>query len=95
MPFSIISSYISFDEELELKDYIDKDLCDQNLGTKYKLFGINIREGTTKNFGHCYSYVKVNEEWICYNDCDAHKEKPSFTLNSVVGLYYIIENIFK
>ena len=91
----LISSYISFDEELELKEYIDKDLCDQNLGTKYKIFGINIREGNTKNFGHCYSYVKVNKEWICYNDSAVKKEKPSFTLNSVVGLYYIHESILK
>lgn len=91
----LISSFISFDEELELKEYIDKDLCDQNLGTKYYIFGINIREGNTKNFGHCYSYVKVNKEWICYNDSTVKKEKPSFTLNSVVGLYYIHESILK
>ena len=88
---ALISHNVSFDEELELKNYIDKDLCNISSGTKFKLFGINIREGSTKNFGHCYSYVKVQDEWICYNDSSVHKETPRFTLNNVVGLYY--ENI--
>ena len=88
----LISSAISFYEELELKKYIDKDLYNINLGTRYKLFGINIRQGSTKYSGHCYSYVRVKNEWICYNDRDAHKENPNFTLNSVAGLYYIKDN---
>jgi ubiquitin C-terminal hydrolase len=89
----LISSSISFDEEIDLKDYIDKDLTNKNSGTRYKLYAINIREGYTTNFGHCYSYVKINNEWICFNDSYVHKEEPSFNLNTVAELYYIKDDI--
>ncbi len=85
----LISSSISFEEELDLKDYVEKDLFDKNVITKYELFAINIRQGFTKTSGHCYSYVKVKNEWICYNDTSAHPEKPNYTSNKVAGLYYI------
>ena len=90
---NLITSSILFEEELDLIDYVDNDLIDRNTGTKYKLFAINIRQGYTKTSGHCYSYVKVKNEWICYNDSDAHPEKPSFNLNKVAGLYYIKKNL--
>ena len=90
---NLITSSILFEEELDLNDYVDNDLIDRNTGTKYKLFAINIRQGYTKTSGHCYSYVKVKNEWICYNDSDAHPEKPSFNLNKVAGLYYIKKNL--
>jgi len=89
----LISSAISFDEKLDLKNYLETDLFNNNLETKYKLYTINIREGLTKTFGHCFSYVKVKNEWICYNDSFVHKKKPSFNLNSVAGLYYMNEDI--
>ena len=91
---NLITSSIRFEEELDLKDYVEKDLFDGNIGTKYKLFAINIRQGYTKTSGHCYSYVKVKNEWICYNDSDARPEKPSFNLNKVAGLYYIKKDIY-
>lgn len=89
----LISSSISFNEEIDVKNYVEKDLFDNNLGTKYKLYAINVRDGYTKSSGHCYSYVKVKNEWICYNDTSAHKENPSFNLNNVAGLYYINKDI--
>ena len=89
----LISSFISFEEELDLKDYIEKDLFDRNTVTQYRLFAINIREGFTKTSGHCYSYIKVNNEWINYNDSYVHPEKPSFNLNNVAGLYYLKKDI--
>ena len=89
----LISSKVTFDEELDLKNYIDKDLYGINLGTKYTLFAINIREGDTIYSGHCYSYVKVENSWVCYNDNVVYEKCPKYSLNSVVGLYYIKENI--
>ena len=88
----LISSFVSFDEQLDLKNYVEEDLYDINLGTRYKLFAINIREGSTKSSGHCYCYVKVGNDWICFNDSDSKIEQPIYCLNSVVGLYYIKEN---
>lgn len=89
----LISSCVSFEEKLELKNYIDKDLYNINLGTTYKLYGINIRQGSTKYSGHCYSFIKIGNDWFCFNDSYAHSENPKYCLNSVVGLYYIKENL--
>ena len=86
---TLISSTISFDNILELKNYIDDDLYDLKLGTTYELFAINIRQGITKSSGHCYSYVKVENDWICFNDSSTNYEKPRFSSSSVVGLYYV------
>ena len=92
---NLITSSVSFEEEIDLQNYIEKDLFDNNLGTKYKLYAINVRVGYTKSSGHCYSYVKVKNEWICFNDTSAYKSNPSFNLNSVAGLYYINKDISK
>jgi hypothetical protein len=89
----LVSFNVSFDDVLELKDYIDQDLYDIKLGTTFKLFGINIRQGSTIHSGHCYSYVKVDNDWICFNDSYAHYENPVYSLNTVVGLYYIKNNL--
>ena len=80
---NLITSSVSFEEEIDLQNYIEKDLFDNNLGTKYKLYAINVRVGYTKSSGHCYSYVKVKNEWICFNDTRGYKSNPSFNLNSV------------
>ena len=80
---NLITSSVSFEEEIDLQNYIEKDLFDNNLGTKYKLYAINVRVGYTKSSGHCYSYVKVKNEWICFNDTREYKSNPSFNLNSV------------
>jgi len=89
----LISSYVSFNEKLEMKNYIDKDLYNINFGTIYQLFAINIRQGSTVYSGHCYSYVKIENKWVCFNDTSAHYENPKYCLNSVVGLYYIKDNV--
>lgn len=85
----LISSFVSFYDKLDLNKYIDFDLYDTNLGTTYKLYAINLRYGNTKSSGHCYSYVKVNDIWFCYNDTSVLQENPKYDLDSVVGLYYI------
>ena len=89
----LISSTVSFDDALELRDYIDTDLYDIKLGTTFKLYAINIRQGSTIHSGHCYSYVKVDNDWICFNDSYAHHENPTYSLDTVVGLYYIKYNL--
>ena len=53
----------------------------------------NIRQGSTIHSGHCYSYVKVDNDWICFNDSYAHQENPTYSLDAVVGLYYVKNNL--
>ena len=90
---NIINSFVSFNDILEMRNYIDEDLYDIKLGTKYNLYSINIREGNEKSFGHCFSYVKVGKDWICFNDNHTNLEKPKFSLENVIGLYYIKNNL--
>ena len=90
---NLISSFIKFYDKLDLRNYIDQDLYNGKLGTSFRLFAINLREGCTKSSGHCYSFVKVENDWICYNDSEANKQIPSYSLNSVVGLYYFKDDL--
>ena len=54
---NLITSSVSFEEEIYLQKYIEKDLFDNNLGTKYKLYAIDVRVVYTKSSGNYYSYV--------------------------------------
>ena len=89
---SLTPPSVSFPDVLEMKNYVDNELYDLNFGTSYTLYAINIRAGYEKYSGHCYSYVKVDNDWICFNDNSTNYEKPYYILESVVGLYYIKEN---
>lgn len=58
---------VNIDEILNLNDYIDKDLCDNNL--VYHLYLILCHEGFI-NFGHYYNIIKLNEQnkWYKLDD---------------------------
>ena len=87
-------SKLIFEEILDLKDFLDPD-ASPNEDTTYKLYGINECYRGLFDFGHCYSFVKINNEWYKLDDNKkvAIKEKLEFNSNHVVGLYYIKENI--
>lgn len=70
-----------------MKNYIDEDLYDIELGTTSKLYAINIREGDTKDSGLCYCYVKIKNDWILFNDNYTNFKNPNYCLGTVVGLY--------
>ena len=62
-----INKIIEFEQTIDLKPFCDYDLFNGEINTKYKLFGISNHSGTI-NFGHYYSYTKVDDNWYEFND---------------------------
>lgn len=88
---SLNTSYLKYMETLDLKNYIDEDIIyDKN--TTYKLYAVNECSGIIKNFGHCYSYVKIKNRWFKFDDETVKQEWPNFNSKYVIGLYYIRDN---
>jgi len=83
---------ITFSDTLDVKKFIDNDLLKPK-NTEYKLYGINICEAHTKNYGHCYSFIKIDNNWYKFNDSVVKQEQPNFSSRYVVGLYYINNNL--
>ena len=77
---------IEFYDEIDLKNFIDNDL-ENNNNTKYKLFGISNHSGTL-DFGHYYSYTKVNDNWYEFNDSYVSKKNISYNSTNVYALFY-------
>ena len=62
-----INKIINFEELIDLKPFCDNDFFNGEINTKYRLFAISNHSGTI-NFGHYYSYTKVDENWYEFND---------------------------
>ena len=62
-----INKIIKFDEIIDLKPFCDNDFFNGEMNAKYKLFGISNHSGTI-NFGHYYSYTKIDDNWYEFND---------------------------
>lgn len=76
---------------IDFKKYLDNSI---NLReTKYELFAINLRYGTTRDFGHEICQVKRDGDWYEINDTEAYKRINEHNQNSY-GLFYrrIINN---
>ena len=82
------SNSLTFNETLDMKNYIDEEIM-KDSSANYKLFAINECSGYSKEYGHYYSYIKLNEEWFKFDDNNVGKKKPNFNSQFVVGLYYI------
>ena len=77
---------VSFNDEIDLSNFIDKDLVKQK-NTKYKLFGVSNHSGTL-DFGHYYSYTKVNNKWYEFNDSSVYQRSISYNSSNVYALFY-------
>ena len=74
-------------EILDMKDYIENPLnvdC-----TIYELFAINIRFGSTANFGHEICQVKRKGKWYQINDSYGYEIESPSNFDSSYGLFYI------
>ena len=73
-------------DTLNMKEYIDKSLkvdC-----TEYELFAVNIRFGSTANFGHEICQVKRNGKWYEINDSEGHEIFKLSNFDCSYGLFY-------
>ena len=74
------------DDILDLGPYIDPNL--KEVDTIYELFAINIRFGSTKNWGHEICQIKLDGGyWYEFNDNTTSLKKRDYN-NSSYGLYY-------
>ena len=74
------------DKILDMKQYIDKSINVDN--TLFELFAINIRFGSTANFGHEICQVKRNGKWYEINDSSGHEINELSYFDSSYGLFY-------
>ena len=81
--------YIEFPDILDLAEFIDNDL-EYNGETMYFLFGIINHVGTME-FGHYYSYIKINNnDWYEFNDDKVTKINTiDYNSSSVYSLFYL------
>ena len=86
LSFGKSNKSVEFYDEIDLKNFIDNDL-EINNNTKYKLFGISNHSGTL-NFGHYYSYTKVNNCWFEFNDSFVSSKNISYNSTNVYALFY-------
>ena len=86
LSFGKSNKSVEFYDEIDLKNFIDNDL-EINNNTKYKLFGISNHSGTL-NFGHYYSYTKVNNCWFEFNDAFVSSKNISYNSTNVYALFY-------
>ena len=82
---NINNSEIIPDEKINIKAYIDNSLHISD--TIYELFAINIRLGSTRDFGHEICQIKRNFEWYEINDTKSYKRTREYNKNSY-GLFY-------
>ena len=73
------------DESIDMGIFLDKSIHLSN--TRYELFAINIRYGSTRDFGHEICQIKRNLGWYEINDTKSYKRTEERNRNSY-GLFY-------
>ena len=69
-----------------MKNYIDLSINNGNF--EYELFAINIRFGSTANFGHEICQVKRGGKWYEINDRKGKEIKKISHFDSSYGIFY-------
>lgn len=88
------NSFIQFDDELNLEEFMDNDFGDYKESTNYSLYAINMSSGESKNSGHYYSYIKIKKEWYCFNDISVSKTTPHFKKEDDKGIFYESQEVY-
>jgi ubiquitin C-terminal hydrolase len=79
---------VKFNEILDINEFIDRD-CGYNEESLYSLFGVINHFGIV-NFGHYYSYIKVNnKDWYEFNDDSVKEIDCNFDTSKAYILFYI------
>ena len=88
----LIKTKVIPDEEIDMKDYMDKDFGVYTKSTKYALYALNVCIGEHKKYGHFYAYILINNRWYKFEDTFVYEvQKDSITqdLPNIYGIYYI------
>lgn len=88
----LIKTKVTFDDEIDVRNYLDKDFGNYSLSTQYVIYALNICIGRYKKYGHYYSYILINKEWYKFDDYFVKKVDKNSILNDlsyIYGIYYI------
>ena len=94
----IINIKVVINREIDLREFLDKDFGDYSLPTEYTLYALNVRIGSSKRYGHCYSYILINEQWYKFDDFNTEKVEQKIIdedLSYIYGIYYINKEYLK
>jgi len=83
----LYNNTLIIEDILDIGKFVNENIYN-NKSTKYKLYAINERSGITQEYGHYYSYAKINDKWYYFNDCCFKQKEPNYSSKEVVGLYY-------
>ena len=79
-------AFITFDQSLNIRDFMDIDSNEASIN--FTLIGGIYHYGTI-TYGHYYSIIKLNDNWVEFNDSSIKKiKKTEFNSNSVCALIY-------
>jgi len=93
----LIKIEVNISNEIDLKDYLDKDFGVYSLPTIYIIYALNVCIGSSKNYGHYYSYILINNEWFKFDDLKVIKVERNDIekdLPYIYGIYYINKEYF-
>ena len=88
----LIKAKVSFNKEIDLRDFLDKDFGDYSPKTEYTLYALNVCHASCKRYGHYYSYILINDEWHKFDDWRVSKVTNNIIeedLSYIYGIYYI------
>lgn len=88
----LIKTKVYIDNEIDLREFLDKDFGYYSPSTKYILYALNVCLGSSKRYGHYYSYIIINEVWYKFDDTLVRKvDKKTIEedLPYIYGIYYI------
>ena len=88
----LIKTKVSFNKEIDLRNFLDKDFGDYSLKTEYTLYALNVCHASCKRYGHYYSYILINDEWHKFDDWRVSKVSNNMIeedLSYIYGIYYI------
>ena len=94
----LINTKVEINDELDLKEFLDKDFGNYSLSTKYSLYALNICYGSYKRSGHYYSYILINDNWYRFDDMEVYEVNYGAIkkdLEYVYGIYYINKEYLK
>lgn len=97
----LIMDIVKIHKKLYFEKYMDEDFGEYKGSTSYSLYALNIRLGYSKNSGHSYCYILLNNIWYKFDDLEVKFAELSWIekdLPFVYGIYYINDeylNCFK
>ena len=89
---ALLKTKVKYPDCLDLKEFLDKDFGDYTGCTKYSLYAVNVCSGYSKEYGHYYSFIKIDNNWYSFNDSNvefALKTSNYYNSSEAYGLFYI------